>query len=48
MQRNVSGHASRSKPYKGIGMEGRLASWYAKNTAKDIAEFQQLAGHLDL
>jgi ubiquinone/menaquinone biosynthesis C-methylase UbiE len=31
------------KPYKGIGMEGMIATWYAKNTGKNIAEFRDLA-----
>ena len=31
------------KPYKGIGMEGMIASWYAKSTGKNIAEFRDLA-----
>jgi ubiquinone/menaquinone biosynthesis C-methylase UbiE len=35
--------SSQSKPYKGVGMEGMIATWYAKNTAKSIAEFQNLA-----
>ena len=34
------------KGYKGIGMEGRMAFWYAKNTAKDIEEFRSLATRL--
>ena len=33
----------RSKGYKGIGMEGPVARWYAKNTAKTLGEFQQCA-----
>jgi ubiquinone/menaquinone biosynthesis C-methylase UbiE len=33
----------RSKGYKGIGMEGPVARWYAKNTAKALGEFQQCA-----
>ena len=33
----------RSKGYKGIGMEGAVARWYAKNTAKALGEFQQCA-----
>jgi ubiquinone/menaquinone biosynthesis C-methylase UbiE len=37
---------SQEKGYKGIGMEGRIATWYAKNTANDMAEFQALAGRL--
>ena len=37
---------SQDKGYKGVGMEGRVATWYAKNTARDIAEFQALADRL--
>ena len=33
----------RAKGYKGIGMEGPVARWYAKNTAKTLGEFQQRA-----
>jgi ubiquinone/menaquinone biosynthesis C-methylase UbiE len=32
-----------AKAYKGMGMEGAIARWYAKTTYKDIAEFQTLA-----
>lgn len=32
-----------SKGYKGIGMEGPVARWYTKNTAKTLGEFQQRA-----
>jgi ubiquinone/menaquinone biosynthesis C-methylase UbiE len=35
-----------SKGYKGLGMEGRIATWYAKNTAMDMAEFRSLAARL--
>jgi ubiquinone/menaquinone biosynthesis C-methylase UbiE len=31
------------KPYIGISMEGPLASWYAKTTGKDMAEFEREA-----
>src|SRR5262245_9539045 len=31
------------KPYKGLGMEGMIAAWYAKNTGKSIPEFRDLA-----
>jgi ubiquinone/menaquinone biosynthesis C-methylase UbiE len=34
------------KPYKGIAMEGMIATWYAKNTGKSIAEFSKLAKHI--
>jgi ubiquinone/menaquinone biosynthesis C-methylase UbiE len=37
---------TQDKGYKGMGMEGRIASWYAKNTANDMAEFQVLAQRL--
>lgn len=31
------------KGYKGIGMEGRIATWYARNTARDMPDFRALA-----
>ena len=31
------------KAYKGIGMEGTIARWYAQTTRKDLAEFKTLA-----
>jgi len=31
------------KPYKGIGMEGVIATWYAKNTGTSMAEYRALA-----
>jgi ubiquinone/menaquinone biosynthesis C-methylase UbiE len=34
------------KPYKGIPMEGILATWYAKNTARGLDEFAKLAGEI--
>jgi ubiquinone/menaquinone biosynthesis C-methylase UbiE len=37
---------SQDKGYKGMGMEGRIATWYAKNTANDMVEFQALAERL--
>ena len=33
----------RAKGYKGIGMEGPVARWYTKNTAKTLGGFQQRA-----
>jgi ubiquinone/menaquinone biosynthesis C-methylase UbiE len=39
-------HASARKPYRGISMEGGLATWYAKITRKDLAEFERLAQEL--
>jgi len=35
--------AHADKGYKGIGMEGRLASWYARSTARDMRDFTALA-----
>ncbi len=35
-----------SKAYKGMGMEGGIARWYAKVTRKDYAEFRKLAARL--
>ena len=37
---------SARKPYRGISMEGKLASWYAKTTWKDLNEHQRLAKEL--
>jgi ubiquinone/menaquinone biosynthesis C-methylase UbiE len=37
---------SQDKGYRGVGMDGKLATWYAKNTLRDIAEFQALADRL--
>src|ERR1700719_705668 len=34
------------KPYRGISMEGGLATWYAKITRKDLCEFERLAREL--
>jgi ubiquinone/menaquinone biosynthesis C-methylase UbiE len=31
------------KPFRGIGMEGFIANWYAKNTASDIQDFRRTA-----
>jgi ubiquinone/menaquinone biosynthesis C-methylase UbiE len=32
-----------SKPYKGPGMEGVVASWYARQTARDLDEIRETA-----
>ena len=32
--------ATIQKGYKGLGMEGVLANWYAKNTARDLSRFR--------
>ena len=31
------------KPYKGIGMEGFVARWYARNTAGDLRDYRRVA-----
>jgi ubiquinone/menaquinone biosynthesis C-methylase UbiE len=33
----------KTKPYKGLAMEGPIATWYAKNTASAMPEFRALA-----
>ena len=38
--------SSAKKPYRGISMEGMLATWYAKITRKDLSEFESLAQKL--
>src|SRR5512138_2603223 len=35
------------KGYKGVGMEGPIATWYAKNTAKDIGRSQGMAKRVE-
>ena len=36
-------HASNRKPYKGMGMEGAVAKWYANLTKKSLEDFKALA-----
>src|SRR5262245_30839319 len=38
--------ARRKKGYKGLGMEGPIARWYAKTTRRGIEEAKKLAGVL--
>ena len=40
---NKGGRRMETKAYKGIGMEGALARWYARVTHNDKPEFQALA-----
>lgn len=35
-----------AKAYIGMGMEGSIARWYEKNTARDMEEFRRLAGRI--
>ena len=43
--------ARKTKGYKGVGMEGPIATWYAKNTASALPELralaERIAGELD-
>ena len=39
----MSAHASAAKPYKGMGMEGTVARWYASLTTKSLEDFKELA-----
>jgi len=36
-------HAAAQKAYKGLAMEGPIATWYAKNTARDQRRFKDVA-----
>ena len=38
--------AATTKGYRGIGMEGAVARWYAKSTRKDMERFRALAARL--
>jgi ubiquinone/menaquinone biosynthesis C-methylase UbiE len=38
--------ARKAKPYKGVNMEGPLATWYAKNTASSLGQFRSLAAEI--
>jgi ubiquinone/menaquinone biosynthesis C-methylase UbiE len=39
----MSAYASSAKPYKGLGMEGAVAKWYASLTKKSLEDFKTLA-----
>ena len=39
----MSAHASTAKPYKGWGMEGAVAKWYAALTKRSLEDFRALA-----
>jgi ubiquinone/menaquinone biosynthesis C-methylase UbiE len=44
MELTMNASAERKpKPYKGVAMEGMIATWYAKNTGKAVAEYRHLA-----
>jgi ubiquinone/menaquinone biosynthesis C-methylase UbiE len=51
LERRTMMHATNSavasaKGHKGVGMEGFIATWYARQTAKDIERFRALARRL--
>jgi ubiquinone/menaquinone biosynthesis C-methylase UbiE len=35
-----------AKAYRGVGMEGAIASWYARNTGRDLSRFKKTAQRL--
>jgi ubiquinone/menaquinone biosynthesis C-methylase UbiE len=39
----MSAYVSTVRPFKGMGMEGAVAKWYAKLTKKSLDRFQELA-----
>jgi ubiquinone/menaquinone biosynthesis C-methylase UbiE len=39
----MSAYVSSAKPYKGLGMEGAIAKWYASLTKKSLEDFRALA-----
>jgi NifB/MoaA-like Fe-S oxidoreductase len=39
----MSAYVSTAKPYKGWGMEGAVAKWYAALTKKSLEDFKALA-----
>jgi ubiquinone/menaquinone biosynthesis C-methylase UbiE len=39
----MSANPSTAKPYKGLGMEGAIARWYASLTKKSLEDFRALA-----
>ena len=38
--------AKTTKPYRGLGMEGMLAKWYARNTANSMDDYRRAAAKL--
>lgn len=46
MTPEITNALAQPKAYKGIGMEGFIASWYARQTAKDADEFRNTARRL--
>jgi ubiquinone/menaquinone biosynthesis C-methylase UbiE len=46
MMQATTNSAVPSKAFKGMGMEGFIANWYARQTGKNLDEFTQLARQL--
>jgi ubiquinone/menaquinone biosynthesis C-methylase UbiE len=46
MMEKTMSEAAPAKGHKGVGMEGFVATWYARQTAKDMDEFKSLAQRL--
>jgi ubiquinone/menaquinone biosynthesis C-methylase UbiE len=46
MMQATTNSAAAPKAFKGMGMEGFIANWYARQTAKDLDEFKKLARQL--
>ena len=42
----IGASACKTKPYKGLGMDGPIATWYAKNTAGALGQFRDLAAEI--
>jgi ubiquinone/menaquinone biosynthesis C-methylase UbiE len=38
--------ATTQKGYRGVGMEGPIATWYTKNTGRDLTRFIKVADHV--
>ena len=47
MTAEVKDRVAQPKGYKGVGMEGFIANWYARQTAKDMERFRGLALRLE-
>src|ERR1700691_3670631 len=46
MMQATTNSAAPPKAFKGMGMEGFIASWYARQTGKNLDEFKKLARQL--
>jgi hypothetical protein len=46
MMQATTNSAAPPKAFKGMGMEGFIANWYARQTGKNLDEFKKLACEL--